>query len=295
MFTCRERLAGQQLPSRTSAEWIEYFHKNAKRLRPIPWHLGIAWTAAERAAVVRSIQTFQLGESGEGRHILHVAEQYSQVTGDFDYLEALKLFLAEEHRHAAALGHVLDLAGEPRLTQEWTDHCFRWLRHRAGLELAIVVLLTAEVLAQVYYAALRRATRSPVLVRVCSQILADEAAHVRFQSERLALLRRGQSWLTRALRTCCERVLFAAACLVVWHGHRSVFRAASVSFRSFWRRAHSAFRHSLVLRNPRWYVGTGSHSAVAPTTHAKAAAAFPLAGHHSQTWPVGNTAAKVEL
>jgi hypothetical protein len=263
------------LRCRSSAEWIDYFQRNRQRLRPIPWEKGVAFTPAERAAVIHSIQVFQLGESGEGKHFLRVAERYAKRIGDYDYLEALKMFLAEEHRHAGELGRVLDLAGEPKLGKEWTDHVFRWLRHRAGLELVLVVLLTGEVMAQVYYAALRRATSSAVLIRLCEQILADEVAHVRFQSERLALLRRGRSWLPLMPRTLFEKILFAAACVVVWHGHRNVFRATQFSFRSFCRRAHTAFRRSLRLRDPRRYAEMGLLSQSVSSREVAATGAFP--------------------
>jgi hypothetical protein len=139
---------------RSSAAWVESFRRNCRRLRLIPWEEGIKLTPDERAAVIRSIQIFQLGESGEGKHFLRVAERYARRVDDPDYLVALRMFLAEEHRHAGELGRVLDLLGAPRLTKEWTDNVFRWLRHRAGLELMIAVLLTGEVMAQAYYAAL---------------------------------------------------------------------------------------------------------------------------------------------
>ncbi|MEX2142299.1 MAG: ferritin-like domain-containing protein [Pirellulales bacterium] len=272
------RLPNQCVGCRSSAQWVNYFRQNRARLRPIPWDEGVAFTSTERVAVIRSIQVFQLGESGEGKHLLRVAERYAQRVGDQDYLEALKMFLAEEHRHADELGRVLDLTGESRLEKEWTDHVFRWLRHRAGLELMIIVLLTGEVMAQVYYAALRRATRSTVLVRLCEQILADEVAHVRFQSERLRLLRRGESRILSMLKTLFEKVLFAAACVVVWHGHRKVFRAANFSFRSFWRRAHAAFRRSLHLRDPRRYVKQTLLSRPRTARKPTATAAFPRPG-----------------
>jgi hypothetical protein len=269
------RSAAEALRWRSSAEWVEYFLDNRERPRPIPWNEGVVLTAAERAAVMRSIQTFQLGESGEGKHFLRVAERYANRRDDYDYLVALKMFLAEEHRHAGELGRALDLAGEPRLHQEWTDHIFRWLRHRAGLELMIVVLLTGEVMAQVYYAALRQATRSQVLVRLCEQILVDESAHVRFQSERLALLRRNCWWPGLVLRAICERILFDAACCVVWRGHRGVFRAAHYSFCRFWRRAHTAFRNSCRLRDPRRYVEAGVATQPAGVPSTATVNAFP--------------------
>ena len=139
------------------------------------------------------MQEFQLGESSEGRHLMTRAIRHAADTGDVDYIPALRLFIAEEHRHARDLGRVLDLAGIPRVGRTWPDTVFRWLRKGAGLELSIAVLVTAEIIAKVYYAALREATHAPVLRRLCDQILADEVQHVRFQAERVAILRRGKS------------------------------------------------------------------------------------------------------
>jgi hypothetical protein len=242
------------LAYRSSADWIAYFRSNGERLREIAWDEGAQFTPAEKAAVIRSIQIFQLGESGQGKHFVRLAEEHGRRIGDDNYAAAVELFLAEEHRHARELGRVLDLAGAPRLSSQWTDNIFRRLRHLGGLELKIAALVNAEVLAQVYYAALRRATESTLLRRLCTQILADEAAHVRFQSERLALLRHGRSRLGLRLRRICERMLFAVTCLVVWRGHYRVFRAAHFTFRSFWRRAHSYSNNSLRSRDPRCYL-----------------------------------------
>lgn len=176
--------------SRTTEQWRGYFLYNAAQLLDIPWHLGVAFTEGERHAIAASIQEFQLGESSEGKHLIRQAREYAQRSGDVAYPHALALFIAEEHRHARDLGRVLDLAGIPRAARSWPDTVFRWLRHRAGLDLSITVLVTAEVIAKVYYDALRDATASPVLRRLCDQICADELAHVEFQTERLAILRR---------------------------------------------------------------------------------------------------------
>jgi hypothetical protein len=223
---------------------------NRGRARSIPWDSGVVLTATERAAIVRSIQIFQLGESGGGKHFVHVGNRYAQQGADKEYSTALLMFVNEEHRHAEELGRVLLLLNAPRLQIEWSDRCFRWLRHRAGLELMISVLLTGEVMAQVYYAALRRATGSQLLERLCTEILRDEASHVRFQAERLALIRTNHSRFRRLLTRFCEQSLFSVACLVVWHGHKNVFRISQWSFRRFWTRAHVAFERSVELRDP---------------------------------------------
>jgi hypothetical protein len=228
----------------TSAEWCDYFQANNRRVVTIPWEAGVEFTAAERAAVARSIQIFQLGETGQGRHITRAAAEYARRTGDVLYPRALQLFIEEEHRHAALLGRVLDASGIPRIGQQWSAGVFRKLRHLAGLEAAICVLLTAELIAMIYYAALRRATASKVLRRVCDQILRDEVMHLRFQCERLAILRQGRPRWVRRLASGVQSLLFLGTCAVFYFAHRRVLRAGGFSVRRFARRARHEFLHA---------------------------------------------------
>jgi hypothetical protein len=256
----------------TSERWREYFRHNALSLLTIPWRDGVAFTDAERDAVAASIQEFQLGESSEGKHFQGLARQYAERTGDHDYVYALRLFIAEENRHARDLGRVLDLAGIPRTAHTWPDAVFRWLRHRAGLELSIAVLVTAEIIAKVYYAALREATGSSVLRRLCDQILADEERHVRFQCERLAILRARRSRVTVWLKGAVQRGFFGGTCWVVWWKHRRALRAGGYGLWTFMRRGWAEMADAVRLMNPRNYV-------LGPVADARVAAeAAPVAG-----------------
>lgn len=233
-----------------SAAWLAYFERNAAALRPIPWHAGVTLSAEERAAVALSVATFQLGETGGGRHLTAAAARYAAFQDDDDYLAAVKLFIAEEQRHGRELGRWLDLAGIPRIERHWSNGAFRWLRQLAGLELMISFLLTAEVMAKVYYAALRKATRSIVLQALCEQILKDEVAHIRFQSQQLAILRGRRSRFALAICTAAQRILFGATALVVWQTHRHALRAGGLRFRDFWRKAAIEAGVSLTLMEP---------------------------------------------
>ncbi len=219
----------------SSREWLTYFRTNATSLLEIPWDCGAEISDDERSAIAGSVQEFQLGESSEGRHLLRAAHEYAFRTGDHDYAHALRLFIAEEQRHARELGRFLTLAGVPLKRWTWPDQVFRWLRHRAGLEVSIAVLVTAEVIAKVYYRALRDATGSRVLRRLCDQILSDEVEHVRFQTQRLAMIRSGRSARYLAAAHGLQRFLFAGTCLVVWCKHARALRAGAMGFRAFWR------------------------------------------------------------
>jgi hypothetical protein len=236
-----------------SIAWTQYFRLNAKTLMPIPWEKGVFFTDETRAAIATSVQEFQLGESGEGLHLIHCAKRHAARTGDHAYVEALGLFIAEENRHARDLGRVLDLAGIPRVGHAWPDTVFRFLRRLAGLELSIVVLVTAEIIAKVYYAALREATGSPVLRRLCDQILNDEVRHVHFQTERVAILRSRRHPALVAVCQFAHRILMSGTCLVVWHKHGRAMRAGGYTFARFWRDTWSELCDALTRMDPARY------------------------------------------
>ncbi|NET39203.1 MAG: hypothetical protein F6K19_45740 [Cyanothece sp. SIO1E1] len=198
----------------TSRKWREYYEQNAKSLIDIPWACGAELSDNERLAIVVSVQGFQAGESSEGRHLYRYAEAYTKKTGDDEYLAAIKLFIAEEQRHARDLARFLQQNDIPTITTTLPDRVFRRLRHIfGGLEISIAVLITAEIIAKVYYGALRQATDSVVLHRLCDQILRDEQKHVEFQAEQLGKLRchrkRVFHWLT-----------MGTTILVLGHMHR---------------------------------------------------------------------------
>jgi hypothetical protein len=238
---------------RSSQDWRKYFCANAARPSPIPWDVGVALSERERAIVARSLATFQLGETGTGRHILRAAERYADRSGDVDYPAALQLFFAEEHRHASDLGRVLDLAGLPRVRKHWADVVFRCMRHIVGFEGALCILLTPELIAMIYYAALREATASSVLRRLCERILRDEAMHIRFHTERLALLRRRRSWLALRITLLLQAALFVGACGAFWISHHGVLRAGRFGWRRMFRRAHNVWAAAVRWMDPELY------------------------------------------
>jgi len=240
---------------RSSVFWESWFRRSLESPPEIPWDSGVTLTEAERKTIRSSVQEFQLGERSEGRHLRQAARNYAQRSGDAAYANAVELFIREEQHHAALLGRFMDCECIPRIRQTWVDSVFRWLRRFAGLETSLCVLLTAEVIAKVYYRALSAATASPVLQAICDRILEDEAAHVEFQSERLAILRRSRSGWLVAAAFATQRLLFASTVAVVWIRHQLVLRAVRKSFFVYWRDCHREFRTCLSLMNPAHYDG----------------------------------------
>ena len=249
---------GQCVELRLSEEWCNYFQANAESLLEIPWERGGELPDVNRQSITHSLQEFQLGEHAEGRHLFRCAQAHAQQTGDSAYTDAVRLFIAEEQRHARDLGRFLTLAGVPLLERSWPETIFHWLRHRAGLELSIRVLIVAEIIALVYFRTVREASTSAVLRRLCEQILHDEVEHVRFQAERLAILRRGRGWLPLAGAHALQRFLFLGTCLVVWWRHRRAMRAGGFGFGRFWREAWKEMNSAIRMMDPRTYVRVSS-------------------------------------
>jgi len=239
------------LSSGSSTMWLNYFRRNADDLLPIPWECGAQTTPAELDAIRASIQGFQLGESSEGRHLIRCARQYSVEHDDPDYLDAIELFIKEEHRHARDLGQFMDLAGIPRIQKSWPDTVFRRLRHAANLETSISVLVTAEIIAKIYYPALRSATESRVLQTICDQIIHDETPHVEFQAQQLGILRRHRGSLSLVLRHLLHRVLFWGTCWVVWYKHGRTMRAGGLTLGGYLRRGADELAAALREMTPR--------------------------------------------
>lgn len=232
----------------TSLEWQKYYEENARSLLEIPWHLGQELTREEQKAISSSVQDFQAGESSEGRHLFQYSKNYAEQTGDYEYVQAIRLFITEEQRHARDLAHFLKINGIPLVRTTFTDGVFRRLRQLLGnLEISIAVLITAEIIAKVYYAALRDATNSQVLQTLCKQILQDEVRHVEFQAERLGILRAERNWLLLTATNSLQRFLFWGTCLVVWKFHRKVFLKSGSSFVEFWKHCWREFNEAFQI------------------------------------------------
>ncbi len=238
----------------SARRWCQYFRGNARSIPPLPRERGVALTDAEKWAIAASLRDFQLGESSDGKHLMDRARAYAAMHDDPAYEAAMGLFIREEQRHAEYLGKFLALAAIPLAQRTRLDSVFRWLRRRAGLELCITVLLTAETIGTVYYRALRRATGSVLLRCICEQLLRDEVQHVRFHAERLAIIgRQRATW-----KTCCaragHRILFGGTSLALWLRHRRAFRFGGLSFFRYWRSGWKEMNRILSLARPAAYV-----------------------------------------
>ncbi|MGB3635538.1 MAG: ferritin-like domain-containing protein [Rubrobacteraceae bacterium] len=235
----------------SSREWLEHFRAN-KEPEVLPEGVP-GLTAAEREAAIPSIQEFQLGENSEGKNLHRRAKEYAGENADPEYLLAVEYFIREEQRHARYLRDFLATEGFGTIKHRWADSVFRKLRNLAGLEVSVAVLVTAEIIAEVYYAALQGATRSPMLRAICRRVLRDEEAHVRFQAERLAILRRDRTKPAMTLTRLLHRTLYLGAILVVWRNHGPAIRRGGFDFRDYWRRCWKQFGIASKIMEPSNY------------------------------------------
>ncbi|HEY2951118.1 MAG TPA: ferritin-like domain-containing protein [Verrucomicrobiae bacterium] len=210
--------------------WLEYFEHNRDHRMEIPWERGLEVEAELRGPLIHSLQRFQVGESGEGRHLRSKAA----TTGDPTYQAAIDLFIKEEQEHARLMARILRSLQAPLLTRHWSDGCFILLRRLFGLHHELLVLLLPEMIAKRYFRALFDGTPDPVLRAVFAQIVQDEEGHLAFHIDFLQGVMAPLSLPARALLRGAWRVFFRGACLVVMADHRAALRAVGVSPAKFW-------------------------------------------------------------
>jgi len=206
-----------------------YFQANHARFADLAWDDPHQLGPAELRAVRTSLQTFQRGEGTGGDHLTALAEQL----GDADYAAAMQLFIQEEEGHAAMLGRFMDRQGIERLQTHWLHDIFRWLGRPLGLVHMVRVILTAEVVATIYYRALFRATYSGLLQQICRRILLDEEMHLAFHCVAVRQLSPQRNWLSKWAWRQVYRGLMAGTALVVYATNRSTFRAGGYGLVGF--------------------------------------------------------------
>jgi len=214
--------------------WRRHFEDEAERRRHVSdpdWSVG----ARLEPAILRSLQKFQAGESGDGANLIRKA-------GGGDYGAAARLFVAEELNHARMLALLLEAAGAPTIDGHWSDAVFVRLRRALGLRLELMVLLIAEVVALRYYRALRDGTGDALTSEVAGRILADEERHVPFHCHRL---RGGFPAGVRVVVFGAWRVLLIGVTITVAADHGPALRRLGVGRREFVSDVLTAFDAAL--------------------------------------------------
>jgi len=210
--------------------WLNYFEHNRRHRNDIPWERTIQVPPQLLPPLINSLQKFQVGESGEGRHL----RKQAATTLDSTYQAAIDLFIKEEQEHARLMACILHKLNAPLLKRHWSDGCFILLRRLFGLHHELLVLLIPEMIAKRYFRGLQDAFTDPILCAVFSQILQDEEGHLAFHVDSLQGALAALSLPARATLRGLWRLAFRAACLVVIIDHRAILLGAGVSLATFW-------------------------------------------------------------
>jgi hypothetical protein len=217
----------------TSRKWIEHFERNAMEQR-VNWRLDPGISEKEVAVILPGIQAWQLGETSDGSHLIRASVAYAKRIGDADYVNAVRLFIKEEQKHGNNLGRYLDAIKRPRIKNNWGDFLFRKIRYfNTSMEIWTLAVITVESTAQIFYQCLKDATKCALLKQVCSDILIDEAYHIDFQTERLAIIYDAKSLIGKLLVQNLYTFFFFTTSLVVWFAHKKVFKAGGVNFKKY--------------------------------------------------------------
>ncbi len=164
--------------------WLACFERRASNPPELPNLRDLPLLSPpERDRIGRSLAIFQLGEQSGGHTLLALARRQATRDRSPALVRITELFVREEQRHAATLLEFMQANGIPRLERASTDGIFRILRRLAGFELAISVLVTAELIGLQFYRALLNSTGSKRLRAICSLFMQDEALHVAYESE----------------------------------------------------------------------------------------------------------------
>ncbi|MEO8711529.1 MAG: ferritin-like domain-containing protein [Parafilimonas sp.] len=217
----------------TSKKWIEHFTGNLMQQR-IDWNLKPSITPQQVSVIIHSLQAWQLGETSEGHHLIRASTIYAKKIADADYVDAVKLFIKEEQKHGNNLGLYIDLIGQPRVKKDWGDTLFRKVRYlNTSMEIWTLAVITVESTAQIFYQALKCATGCTLLQQICSDILTDEAYHIDFQTERLAMIFDSKSFAGKVLMRNVYTLFFFCTSLVVWFAHKKLFQAGGINFKKY--------------------------------------------------------------
>lgn len=237
---------------KNSNYWIWHFKENASQKR-INWNIAPAITQDEIATILASLQAWQLGETSEGRNLLSASEKYAHKISDHLFMDVVKLFIKEEQKHGNNLGRYLDKIGRPRIKKNWGDTLFRKVRHlNASMEMWTLAVIVVESTAQIFYQALKQATGCKLLQSICNDILIDEACHITFQTERLAIIFSTKNPRKKIWRTLFYKCFFYATSCLVWFAHRQLFKAGGNSFKSYLKKMECKYAKTIkVITRPQ--------------------------------------------
>ncbi|HEY2409220.1 MAG TPA: ferritin-like domain-containing protein [Polyangiaceae bacterium] len=222
-----------------SQAWLDYFeHNRTPRSNALAPEAGASLLPELRAALIHSLQCFQIGEVGEGRVVHQVAASASSVFDDATR-RAIDLYVREEGRHARELSDAIVALGARPLGRHWSALLFKRCRRLLGVQTKLMSMAAAEIVGGTLYELVRDRVPCASLSRVMAKIAADEARHLDFQAELFGRIARRAPralqapyalWLSGEFA-----LILAAAIATVAFDHRCLLALLDVSPAAFAR------------------------------------------------------------
>lgn len=226
----------------SSASWLAYFQTNKTARVDIHFPGEIAVPQAVRTPLLKSLQRFQIGETGEGKHL----KKYASTINDTAYEECIDLFVKEEQFHARVLAQMIQTMDGNLLTWHWSEFAFVVLRRMLGLKTEIFILLIAEIIGKCFYKVCSDNLEDRLLSAAFSLIVLDEIGHLEFHCSFMSKqMLQFPLWVRRAVNFCWS-ALFFAACTVFIADHRATLKALNVSPQDFLQDCTKTFQRAAV-------------------------------------------------
>lgn len=223
--------------------WLAYFEENKENRTTVGFPDDVSMDDSTRLPLLRSIQKFQIGETGDGKHLRKYAKQLNDPT----YERCIDLFIKEEQSHARILAEMIAALDGTLLSWHWTDIAFVCLRRMLGLKTELFILLIAEIVGKCFYLQCARTIPNQRMSNAFSLIVLDEIAHLEFHCEflrtQLERLPQGMQYLVY----CIWSAMFHAACFVFILDHRKALSVLSTTPSVFLRDCSLTFHRAATM------------------------------------------------
>ncbi len=227
----------------STERWLKYFEENREIQSSISLPGKISIEPRLSIPLIRSIQRFQIGETGDGRHL----KKFARKSGDAAYLQCIDLFIQEEQSHGQILAEIIRAMGGSLISWHWSDFVFICLRRMLGLKTEIFIILIAEVIGKCFYKSVADHVEDDLMSNAFALIVCDEIAHLRFHAEFLQQRMDKYSWSQKALVHYAWSLIFYSACFVFVLDHKAALKALGVSSADFTSSCSHEFQ-----RTTRW-------------------------------------------
>lgn len=222
----------------STKRWLAYFKENKESCPQIVIPQSVDVSPSIRPALIRSLQRFQIGETGEGKHL----KKFAAKMNDPFYSQCIDMFIKEEQHHARILAQMIASMDGTLLTWHWSDLVFIGLRRLLHLKTEIFVLLIAEVIGKCFYRTCSANLSDALLSDAFSLIVLDELGHLEFHCGFLRNQFEHTPAFVRQFVLICWSALFYCACCVFIADHKNALKALNVSQKQFMSDLSTTFR-----------------------------------------------------